>query len=214
MDLTQQLERFYSGAVHDVLRAAGLPHQVLPPGIVPLNPAQKIAGPVFTVMGGLAPAKSEHEILLGWTELLSRSPAGSVVVCQPNDSSHAHFGELSAETMHSRGVRGYIVDGGCRDSAFIERLGFPVFCRYFTPKDIVGAWAVQSMGETIRIGDVAISSGDYLIADRDGVVVIPSQIARETVKSVAQVMETENLVRKAIREGLDPQEAYLKYGKF
>ncbi len=214
MELSQQLERCYSGAVYDVLRTMGLPNQVLPSNIRPLNPKQILAGPVFPVAGACDASIDEHQSLLGWTGLLSAAPAGSVVLCQPNDSSLAHFGELSAEAMHSRGVRGYIVDGGCRDTKFIESLGFPLFCRYFTPKDIVGRWAISSLGEAISIGGVEIYSRDYVIADRDGIVIIPARVAEEVVRAVTEVMATENLVRKAIREGLDPKEAYLKYGKF
>ena len=50
------------------------------------------------------------------------------------------MGELSAETLQRRGVRGYIVDGGCRDIDFILKMGFPVFARFFTPSDIVARW--------------------------------------------------------------------------
>jgi 4-hydroxy-4-methyl-2-oxoglutarate aldolase len=214
MDLNKKLEQCYSGAVYDVLRAMGLPNQVLPSGIRPLTQYQKVAGRVFTVAGGCQQSASEHESLLKWTGLLSKAPTQSVVVCQPKDSTLAHFGELSAEAMHSRGVRGYIVDGGSRDTGFIEMLGFPVFCRYFTPKDIVGRWTVESLGEPITIGEVAIRTGDYVIADRDGIVVIPADLSEEVLQKVNVVMTTENLVRKAIREGADPQEAYLKYGKF
>jgi 4-hydroxy-4-methyl-2-oxoglutarate aldolase len=146
--------------------------------------------------------------------MLSKAAAGSVVICQPNDSSLAHFGELSAESMHIRGVRGYVVDGGCRDTDFIEKLRFPVFCRYFTPRDIVGSWLTESLGEPITIGDVRINDGDYVVADRDGVVIIPGNAAEQVASTVEQVMATENLVRKAIRQGVGPQEAYLQYGKF
>jgi 4-hydroxy-4-methyl-2-oxoglutarate aldolase len=214
MDLIQKLEHCYSGAVYDVLRSMKLPKQVLPSSVRPLNLKQKLVGRVFTAAGKRDEAISEHESLLGWTGLLSKSPATSVVVCQPNDSSLAHFGELSAEAMHSRGIRGYIVDGGCRDTQFIENLQFPVFCRYFTPKDIVGRWAVESLGEPIVIGEVRICTGDYVVADRDGIVIIPTDIVELVADTVTEVMATENLVRKAIREGSDPQEAYLKYGKF
>lgn len=214
MDLSRQLEGCYSGAVYDVLRSMGFPNQVLPSTIRPSSLKHKLAGPVFTVAGQCHESIDEHESLLGWTSLLSQAPSASVVVCQPNDSSLAHFGELSAEAMHSRGIRGYIVDGGSRDTEFIEMLGFPLFCRYFTPKDIVGRWRVESMGETITIGEVDINSGDYVVADRDGIVLVPANVAGQVVRTVAEVMATENLVRKAIREGLDPKEAYLKYGKF
>ena len=57
------------------------------------------------------------------------------------------MGELSAETLKFRGVRGYVVDGGCRDVDFILKLGFPVCCRYYTPADIVGRWVVRRYTE-------------------------------------------------------------------
>ena len=146
--------------------------------------------------------------------MLSRAPKGSVVVMQPNDSTMAHMGELSSETMTLRGVRGYIVDGGCRDSAFIRRIGFQVFCRYYTPVDVVGRWEAETFGAPIVIGGVTIHTGDYVMADFDGVVIIPAAIIGEVVTKVEEVLRTESLVRKAILEGVDPKEAYLRHGKF
>jgi regulator of RNase E activity RraA len=124
------------------------------------------------------------------------------------------MGELSSETLNLRGVRGYIVDGGCRDSAFILRTGFPVWCRYFTPRDVVGRWVADTIGEPIEIGGVAIRTGDYVLADRDGVVIIPGAMAADVTQKVEQVLSTENKVRTAILQGVDPVEAYLQYGKF
>jgi 4-hydroxy-4-methyl-2-oxoglutarate aldolase len=212
--LADRLEACYSGAVYDVLRAMGHPRQVLPSTLRPLHVGWKLAGSVFTVSGHVDQTKDPHETLLAWTSLLSRAPAGSVVVCQPNDSTMAHMGELSAETMKYRGVRGYVVDGGCRDSSFIESIGFRVFCRYFTPVDVVGRWVADAFGEPITIGEVPITSGDYLIADRDGIVIIPAGIAEEVVARTEEVLATENKVRTAILQGTDPQQAYLDYGKF
>lgn len=212
--LAERLERCYSGAVYDVLRAMGRANQVLPHTLRPLNPTHKLAGRVYTVGGHVDRTQSAHETLLGWTALLSKAPSGSVVICQPNDSTMSHMGELSAETLKHRGVRGYIVDGGCRDSAFITGIGFKVFCRYFTPVDVVGRWLADRYGEPITIGEVTICTGDYVMADRDGVVIIPNELAEEAITKTEEVLRTENLVRKAILAGSDPQEAYLKYGKF
>ena len=64
------------------------------------------------------------------------------------------MGELSAETLKPKGVRGYVADGGCRDVDFILRLGFPVWCRYFTPRDIVGHWLPDAFDQPITIGAV------------------------------------------------------------
>ena len=72
----------------------------------------------------------------------------------------------------------------------------------------------DGFGKPINIGGVAIHTGDYVMADRDGVVIIPGKIAEEVIEKTEEVLRTESLVRKAILEGVDPQEAYLKYGKF
>jgi 4-hydroxy-4-methyl-2-oxoglutarate aldolase len=212
--LSERLANCYSGALHDTLRDLGRTNCVLPSAIRPLDPERKLAGRVFTMEGHLEPGLDGHETLLRWTEFLSLAPADSVVVCQPNDSTIAHMGELSAETLQYRGVRGYIVDGGCRDTEFILKMGFPVFCRYLTPRDVVGVWVPDRYGKAIEIGGVVIHDGDYAFADRDGVVIIPAEVAEETVVHVEKMMQTENLVRKAILDGMDPKEAYLKFGKF
>jgi len=212
--LSARLSACYSGALHDTLRELGRTNCVLPSEIQPLDPTHKLAGRVFTMDGHLEPGLDGHETLLRWTEFLSRAPADSVVLCQPHDLIIAHMGELSAETLQFRGVRGYIVDGGCRDTGFILDMGFPVFCRYLTPRDVVGVWVPDRFGEPIDIGGVAIETGDYVFGDRDGVVIIPADLAEQTVSHVEKMMQTENLVRKAILDGMDPKQAYLKYGKF
>lgn len=211
--LAERLRECYTGAVYDVLRAKGLAAQTLPQDVRPLNVHHKLAGPVFTVEGRRDNLDA-HESLLKWCELLSKAPADHVLICQPNDQTLAFMGELSAETLLYKKILGYIVDGGCRDSAFIESSGFPVFCKYFTPIDVVGKWAVTALGQPIQIGDVTISTGDYVLADRDGIVLIPAAVAAEVVQETEEVLRKENLVRKAILQGVDPVEAYLKYRKF
>jgi len=212
--LAERLGRCYSAAVHDVMRAMGLRDFVLPPEIKPLLPDSVLAGPAFTFRGHVDPSLAAHDSYMGWTAFLSQAPPGSVALCQANDSAVAHMGELSAETLKLRGIRGYIVDGGCRDTAFIRRIGFPVWCRYLTPRDIVGYWLAEGLGEPIDIGGVAIRSGDQVLADSDGIVVLPADKAAEIVERTEEVMGKENLLRKAILDGMDPQQAYLKFRKF
>jgi 4-hydroxy-4-methyl-2-oxoglutarate aldolase len=212
-DLATRLEHCYSGAVYDVLRGMGYPNQVLPHAIRPLE-NYKLAGKIYTVSGYVDQTLDAHQTLLSWTGLLSKAPKDSVVICQPNNHMMALMGELSAETLQFRGVRGYIVDGGCRDSDFITKIGFKVFCSFFTPVDVVGRWVADRFGEPITIGQVTISTGDYVLADRDGIVIIPQKIVEDVVTKTEEVLKTESKVRKAILEGIDPQEAYVKYGKF
>ncbi|HCI86784.1 MAG TPA: methyltransferase [Dehalococcoidia bacterium] len=212
--MTERLAACYTGAVYDVMRETGYPNCVLPHEIRPLDDSKTLAGPIWTCSGRIDESISDDESLMGWTGLLSAAPAGTVLVCQPNDSTIAHMGELSAETLNHRGVLGYVVDGGNRDSEFIRKLGWPVFFRYFTPKDVVGKWKVESMGEPIVIGDIDISSGDWILADIDGVVVIPQSMIDSVVTRTEEIMSTESELRTMILNGMDPKEAYKKYRLF
>ncbi len=214
MNLAERFAAAYSGAVFDVLRAKGHRNCVLPSDIVAIDRDRKMAGPVFTMRGRQAFGSDPHETLLAWTGFLDRAPAGHVVVCEGGQADCALMGELSAETLHMRGVLGYLTDGACRDADFIRRIGFPVFSRYLTPRDIVGAWLPESYESAISIGGIAVAPGDYLVADRDGAVVIPGALVTEVLEEVERVMNTENLVRKAILSGVSPTQAYLTYGKF
>lgn len=213
-DLTSRLEACYTGAVHDVMRAMGLRATTLPPEIRPLFPERKLAGPVHTVSGHVDESADAHTTLLEWTGVLSKARPGTVMVCQPNHHTVAMMGELSAETLKLKGVRGYIVDGGARDIDFILELGFPICCRFYTPRDIVGYWLPDGFGVPITIGEVTIHDGDWVLADRDGIVVIPQAQAAEVVAATERTIAQENLVRRAILAGMDPQEAYRTYGKF
>jgi 4-hydroxy-4-methyl-2-oxoglutarate aldolase len=213
-DFCQRLEKCYTGAVFDVMRNMGYSDQLLPNHIRPMNLKDKIAGPVFTIAGKVDRSMDKDTSLLKWCEMLSKAPKGHILICQPNDDTVAHMGELSAETLVFKGIRGYIVDGGCRDSAFVDRIGFPVYCSYFTPRDIVETWCATELGGSITIGDVLVKTKDYVLADRDGIIIIPENIVKEVIEKTEEVMRTENLVRKAILSGTDPVDAYLQFRKF
>tara|TARA_B100000686_G_scaffold175021_1_gene182050 strand:+ start:487 stop:1140 length:654 start_codon:yes stop_codon:yes gene_type:complete len=213
-DLVSRLEKCYTGAVYDVLREKGMKNTILPHEIKSIDPSKKIAGRIWTCSGEINESLDKDTTMLSWTEMLSKAPKDSVVVCQPNDGTIAHMGELSAETLKYRGVRGYIVDGGCRDVDFILKLGFPVFCKYFTPSDVVCRWQVKTLGEPIKIGDLEIKSGDYVLGDIDGVVIIPNEIIDEVITDTENYINTESALRKDILSGVDPKDAYLKYRLF
>jgi regulator of RNase E activity RraA len=168
-DLSRRLEGCYTAVVHDVMRAMGLRGFTLPHEIRPILPERRLAGPISTLRGRPDPSADPHRSLLEWTGFLSEARPGHVVVCQPNDLSIALMGELSAEALQLKGVRGYVVDGGCRDVDFILKLGFQVCCRYFTPRDVVGAWLPDGQDVPIEIGGVLVRPGDYLCGDRAGV---------------------------------------------
>ena len=213
-ELTERLARCYTGAVHDVLRMMGHEDVVLPPAIKSIAPGIKLAGPAWTVAGHLDRTKTRHDTLLAWCTLLARAPAQHVIVCQPNNHEVALMGELSAHTLKARGVLGFVVDGGSRDTELVIEQGFPVFCAFLTPADIVARWVPDRFGEPVTIGAVTVATGDYVLGDRDGVVVIPAAIAGEVIARTEEVVATESDMRRALIDGMDPVAAYNEYGKF
>ena len=209
--ISDRLQLSSSGMVYDVLRDLGHTHCVLPPTIRPIADDQVVAGEVFTISGHKVVTADIEETTMAWSAVLSRAPVDSVVVCQPHDAALAHFNEMSAETFDYRGVRGYIVDGGCRDVQCIKQLGFPVWCKYFAPVDFAGRWVADVFGEPINIGGIGIRTGDYVVADFDGVVVIPRNLIQEVLESVESKLRSQTQFRKSVVDGSDPQQMFTRY---
>lgn len=212
--LADQLATCNTPAVFDVLRIHKLPVFELPRSIRGLHGGMKIAGPVWTLRGRADPAISAHESLELWIrDCLSGATPGHVVVCQPQDDARSAMGDLSAEALRRRGIRGYLIDGGARDADEIVEIGFPVFCRFTTPIDIVGSWRLEATQVPITIGSVLISPGDYILGDRDGILLITQEIAEFVITKTVQTMSTDSTMRAAIRSGRDPYDAFLEFGK-
>jgi regulator of RNase E activity RraA len=196
------------------MKDMGLALRVLPRTIVGLERTMKTAGPVFTVRGRPDPTLDKHTSLYEWAGLLSRAPTGHVVVCQPQDDTRALFGGLSAEALALKNVRGYIVDGGCRDVQAIADQGFPVFARYATPIDIVCAWRAEAFEQPVAIGGQQVLPDDYVLADRDGIILIDAKNVEAVIAAAEKKMATEGDMVRAIRAGEDPQAAYERYRVF
>ena len=213
--IIEELLLLNSSIIHDALRIESYSNQTLPNEIIPLQFENTIAGKVWTISGSLQKNIKESDSLLSWTNFLSKAQDNSIIVCQPNNHEIALMGELSAETLKLKNIRGYITDGGCRDVTRIKsEIKLPVYCRFNTPKDVAGRWIVEEMGTSIVIGDVKIVTGDYLIADEDGIVIMPNNIIDKIIIRAKNDLNSENKMREAILNGIDPKEAYLKYGKF
>ena len=212
--ISDRLAKCYTGVVHDVMRKMGHRDFTLPPRLRPILPGQGMAGPAFTILGKVDPTADPHETLLAWTGLLSKCPAGHIWVNQPNDNTIAHMGELSAETLMDKGVRGAVADGMIRDVDFLLAMGFQTWCSGHTPRDSVGWWLPAATNVAIRIGEVDIEPGDYMVGDRDGLLRVPQALVEEVIEQAETDISTESEIRKAIKSGMDPQQAYLKHGKF
>ena len=213
-DVCRRFSLIYTGAISDVLDEMGCRNQVLPSSIQALTIDQRVAGVAMPVEGEPTESQDPEEVYVPILQMLGDLRNGDVIVSQPHDNISAHIGELSCETAKFRGARGAVIDGGARDIDYILKLGFPVFCRYRTPADVLGRWKLVSYGEAIQIGQVTVRRGDFIVGDKDGVVVIPREMILQVLEKSEEVVNTENLVRKAILRGVHPVDAYRQYGRF
>jgi len=213
-DVRQRFSSIYTGAISDVLDEMGYRRQVLPLEIKGLVLEHRVAGLAMPVAGEPTESLDPEEVFVPVLKMLGDLKAGDVIVSQPNDTISAHLGELSAEAAKFRGACGAVIDGGTRDVEYILKLGFPVFCRYRTPQDILGRWKLTAYGQSVQIGQVTVNRGDFIVGDMDGVLAIPRAVTLEVLTRAEEVVGTENRVRKAILNGVHPLDAYREYGRF
>jgi regulator of RNase E activity RraA len=198
-----------------VLDRHGYLQQTLPADLVPLRPGMRLAGPAYTVLGRPHPGHDYDTSIRLILEMLGSVRAGSVAVYQTNDRSCAHLGELSVTSLASRGCVGAVIDGGARDIDYMLREDFPVFSRYVTPQDCVPRWELLGHGDvSIVVGGVQVSPGDWIVGDRDGLVVVPAAVVEDVLGEAEKKVATESEIRDAVREGALPLEAYERYGTF
>jgi regulator of RNase E activity RraA len=124
----------------------------------------------------------------------------------------AIWGELLSTAAKNRGCVGAIVDGLTRDTEHILEMRFPVFARGMSPYDSQNRQRVVDLDVPVEIGGVRIAPGDLVIADADGVVVVPREVEEEVIQHAWKKVHTENEIRAAILGGMSAQEAYAKYG--
>ncbi len=204
----------HTAALADVLDDRGRRRQTLPPSIRPLVPGTRLAGRAFTVEGRPSDHDDWDAAIRKTLAMLGDVPRDHVAVYQCHQESAAHFGELSATSLASRGVAGCVLDGGCRDTRLIVDEGFPVFARHVTPEDSTWRWQVTATQVPIVVGNVRIEPGDWVVGDDDGVVVVPDELAADVLAEAEAKIGTENRIRDAVREGISPLEAYERYGTF
>lgn len=212
--MRQRFEAIYTAALADILDARGRREQTLPPQIRPLAPGFRLAGPAYTVRGRPAETNDHDEALRKVLRMLGDVPAGHVAVYACAQDVSAHLGELSVTSLKARGVAGCVLDGGCRDVRFILDEGFPVFSRFVTPEDSTWRWALEETQVPVTIGRVRIEPGDWVVGDDDGVVVVPGALAESVLAEAEAKAATESEIRRAVREGMTPLDAYERYGTF
>jgi regulator of RNase E activity RraA len=124
----------------------------------------------------------------------------------------SYWGELLATASRYRGARGIVVDGFTRDTLQLIEMQFPTFVAGINANDSLGRIDVDGVGGPIECGDVKVEQGDLLLADYDGVVVIPAAVADEVITRAEEKVAGENLVRSKLAEGMPVWEAFRTYG--
>ncbi|MDX1984544.1 MAG: RraA family protein [Bryobacteraceae bacterium] len=158
------------------------------------NPA--MAGPAFTVRVHTA------DILM-ISRALSDCPKGHVLVIDAQgELNTAVWGELTTYRAHYKGLAGVVIDGALRDAAKIAQSPLPVYARAVVPNG-GGAEYLGEINVTVSCGGQVVHPGDWLIGDRDGVVVIPAALLDETLALAARIVKAEKALERAILKGAD-----------
>jgi len=213
-EMCTRYKQLYTGAIGDVLDGRDLRNQILPHYINPMAGDYTIAGPAFTGFGEPHEDKEEDDSQLR-IEMLSEITPGCISVWQTNGHlESAHWGEIMSIAAIQRGCAGAVLDGGVRDIKFVKELGFPVFCRFSCSASSIGRWSIRKYQIPITIGRVQINPGDFVIADIDGALIVPSTIAFDVLEEVESFVNKEGDMRKKLQEGMTVKEVYEDLGSF
>lgn len=202
----------YSAVLCDALDAAGFPNQS------PHAPLQNLT------TSGLFAGRCRTTL---WADMFHPDPQPyalelqAVDSCQPDDVFIAAaggsmrsgvWGELLTTAVLNGGCVGAIVDGAVRDLRRIRELRFPVLARGTCLYDSRDRQRVIDRDVPVQIGGVRFHPGDLVVADDDGVVVVPQSVETEVLRLAWEKVHAENQVRDAIRNGMKAVAAYDRYG--
>ena len=215
-DLIARYEKLSTPMIYDILDRMGLQNQALCAEIKPLSPTMKVAGPAFTIQGeedrtddGQAGYRMFREIV-----------PGSVLVMASNGHRvSGPWGENASITAQMRQARGLVTDGGTRDANEVVELRFPLFCRFVSPVFMQGRFAIKAHQRPVELDGqvsekVRVNPGDFVLADRDGVIIIPSELLEEVLTAAERLAEIEEQLRAGLRAGEDREVVYKRHPKF
>ena len=210
--LSMMRETLYSAVVADALDSLGFRNQSPRVALVPYSSSEVLVGrcktTLWTDMYHQDPRPYELEL-----QAVDECGADGVMICAAGGSLHAAlWGELLSTASRNTGCIGAIIDGAVRDLSRIRDMKFPVFARGTSVYDSQNRQRVVDIDVPVEIAGVQFSPGDLVIADVDGVVVVPRDVEEVAIQRAWDKVHAENVTRDAIRNGMLATEAYRKYG--
>lgn len=197
--LVARLKALDTCAVSDALDKLGLRGVAL--GLGPLTGNHRIAGRVTTVRlveAGDGPPSPRH---LGTAAVEASGPGDVIVVEHGGRTGVSGWGGILSLAAVQRGVEGVVVDGACRDVDESRELGLPVFARAAVPLTARGRVVEQDWNIPVTICGVAVTPGDYVIADGSGVVFLPAERAEEIVTAAERIAARERTMAELVKAG-------------
>ena len=209
---SQMREHLYSAVVCDALDKLGLKNQSPRVPIRPLTTSGVLVGRCKTTLW----AEMSHEDPRPYElelKAVDTCRMDDVLIAAASGSMRSGlWGELLSTAARRSGCVGAIIDGAVRDVVKMTAMGFAVFARGTSPYDSRDRNCVIDIDVPVEIGGVLFSPGDLIIADIDGVVVVPQAVEAEAVQAAWEKVNAENVVRDAIAGGMTAGEAFKKYG--
>ncbi len=203
----QTVRELSTAEVSDALDYFRLPGSAL--GIEPITGTPTLFGPAFTV--SFVPVDVASPGTVG--DFLDDIPAGAVAVLDNGGRLDCTvWGGIMSRLAAHRGVAGTVIHGVCRDTAQADAAGYPLYARgrfMRTGKDRV---QVSAVGQPVSLGDVRVVLGDYVLADADGVVVIPRSHAPRVIERALRTRDIEQRILDAALAGMALGEARRQFG--
>jgi regulator of RNase E activity RraA len=203
---------FTAAVVCDALDAEGYPSQSPRGQLKPLTVPGVLVGRCKTTLWAdmAHPDPRPYELEL---RAVDECRPDDVLICAAGGSNRSGiWGELLSTAARNRGCAGVVVDGAVRDVTRMRGMAFPVFARGTVIYDSKDRQRVIDLDVPVMIDGVTFSPGDLVIADDDGVVVVPQAVEAVVVRRAWAKVHAENEVRDAIAGGMLAAEAFKKYG--
>jgi 4-hydroxy-4-methyl-2-oxoglutarate aldolase len=175
----------------------------------------KVIGPAATVYLRRALRTDKRDWPNLQIQTLDEAPPGSVIVEVLEDGlDTAGVGNLMATTGKVRGLAGMVIDGGARDVEELEEIGFPVWSRSQTPATSVGRYVPVAKNVPVTCGGVLVRPGDWIVADKTGVVVVPLEFLPQVLKLLRQYDDKETKMLPLIAETKSMGKALERFNRY